>query len=120
MAFREGFMDVLFGDKKMGGIELVEKIEKGLSFAAFERVGREFNLPLNELAEAVGISQRTLIRRKNEKRLSKSESDRLVSVSRLLAQAAELFDENREKTARWLHAPNRGLSGRTPLEMARI
>lgn len=111
-------MNVLFGEKTVGSIELVESIEKGFSFAVFERVGREFDLPVTELANAVGISQRTLTRRKLEKKLSKFESDRLVSVSRLLTQTLELFEGDREKTVRWLRLANRGLGGRTPLEMA--
>jgi putative toxin-antitoxin system antitoxin component (TIGR02293 family) len=117
MIFEEFFMDVL-AVKNTNTIALVESIEKGLSFSALERIVKEYRFAIQDLAKTIGISQRTLTRRKIEKRLSKSESDRLVSVARLLEQATELFEEDKEKTVQWLGAPNRGLGGRTPLQMA--
>lgn len=110
-------MDVLT-DKNIGTIELVESIEKGLSFSIFERLVKHYRFGIQDLATAIGISQRTLTRRKAEKKLTKSESDRLVSVARLLSQASELFENDKAKTLQWLNSPNRGLGGRTPLHMA--
>lgn len=110
-------MDVLTV-KNTDTIALVESIEKGFSFSTFEKIVKEYSFAIQDLATTIGISQRTLTRRKVEKKLSKSESDRLVSVARLLAQADELFEEDKAKTLRWLNAPNRGLGGRTPLQMA--
>lgn len=104
--------------KNTDAIMLVESIEKGLSFSTFEQIVKEYCFTIQDLATIIGISQRTLTRRKVEKKLSKSESDRLVSVARLLAQATELFEDDKAKTLRWLNAPNRGLGGRTPLQMA--
>jgi putative toxin-antitoxin system antitoxin component (TIGR02293 family) len=111
------FMDVLT-DKNIGAIELVESIEKGLSFATFERIVKHYHFSIQDLATAIGISQRTLTRRKAEKKLTASESDRLVSVARLLLQASELFENDKVKTLQWLNSPNRGLGGRTPMQMA--
>jgi putative toxin-antitoxin system antitoxin component (TIGR02293 family) len=102
----------------VGTITLLDSIEKGISFHAFERVGKDHGLPLRELAEAIGLSERTLMRRKNEKRLSRFESDRLVSVTRFLAQTLELFEGNKLKAVSWLRSPVRALGGRSPLEMA--
>ena len=73
---------------------------------------------MQDLADVLGISQRTLTRRKIEKKLSKSESDRLVSVGRMLKQATELFENDKAKAKQWLNSPNRGLGGRTPMQMA--
>lgn len=110
-------MDVLTV-KNIDTMTLVESIEQGLSFSTFERLVKEYRFAIQDLATAIGISQRTLTRRKIEKKLSKFESDRLVSIARLLEQAAELFDNDKAKTVSWLNAPNRGLGGRTPLQMA--
>jgi putative toxin-antitoxin system antitoxin component (TIGR02293 family) len=111
------FMDVLT-DKNIGTMELIESIEKGLSFSTFERIVKDYHFGIQDLATAIGISQRTLTRRKAEKKLTISESDRLVSVARLLSQASELFENDKEKTLHWLNSSNRGLGGRTPLQMA--
>ena len=99
-------------------LELVKAIEKGLSFNTLERVRKETGLPMESLALSIGISQRTLTRRKKEKRLTSSESDRLVSVSRLLAQAVKLFSGDREKAFGWFRKPNRALGDLSPLQMA--
>ncbi|KXK00759.1 MAG: hypothetical protein UZ17_ACD001002102 [Acidobacteria bacterium OLB17] len=70
------------------------------------------------LRAVVGIAPRTLARRKHEKRLSPEESDRLVSVSRVLALAVELFDGDVERGMQWLRSPSRALKGRSPLSLA--
>ncbi len=110
-------MGILLG-KNVGAIELVESIEKGLAFSTFEGIVKQYRFTLQALATTIGMSPRTLARRKVEKKLSKSESDRLVSVVRLLAQTSELFENDQAKAIQWLNSPNRGLGGRTPLQMA--
>lgn len=111
-------MEDVLSRENTGGLQLIESIEQGFSYATFEQIVKEYSFAVQDLANAVGISQRTLMRRKIEKKLSRFESDRLVSVSRMLAQATELFEKDKEKTLRWLNAPNRALGGRTPLQMA--
>jgi putative toxin-antitoxin system antitoxin component (TIGR02293 family) len=116
-------MNVLEGDflgiKANGTMQLVQAISNGFSFVTLERVRKETGLPMEQLAVSIGMSPRTLTRRKKEKKLSASESDRLVTVSRLLAQAVELFEGDKEKALRWFMQSNRALGKLTPLEMAR-
>ncbi len=111
-------MENVLSSKKINGLQLVESIEKGLSYSNFESLVNQYRLAMQDLAEILGISPRTLTRRKVEKKLSKSESDRLVSVSRMLEKATELFENDKVKSKQWLYSPNRGLGGRTPLQMA--
>jgi putative toxin-antitoxin system antitoxin component (TIGR02293 family) len=110
-------MDVLI-NKNIGSIELIDSIEAGIAFSSLERIVKQYQFAIQDLATTIGISQRTLTRRKLERKLSKFESDRLVSVARLLSQATELFENDKTKTLRWMNSPNRGLGGRTPLQMA--
>ena len=70
------------------------------------------------VAISLGMSARTLSRRKKEKKLSMAESDRLVTLSRLLMQAIELFEQNRPQAFRWFLQPNRALGNLSPLAMA--
>ncbi|CAN5591008.1 hypothetical protein BH24ACI3_BH24ACI3_04140 [soil metagenome] len=65
---------------------------------------------------AVGISPRTLSRRRVEKKLSPAESDRLVSVSRLLSLSIDLFEGDIPGAIRWFTRPNRALGRIAPLE----
>lgn len=108
----------LLGISAVDNLKLAKKVEAGLSFEALERVGKMTGLSLDRLRVAVRITPRTLTRRKQEKRLSPEESDRLVSVSRLFAQAYDLFEGNTEAGLRWITAPNRALGGLSPIEAA--
>ncbi len=108
----------LLGIKSGNAVHLIRAIERGFSFDTLEKVRRETGLPLERLAISIGVSPRTLSRRKKEQRLTAAESDRLVSVSRLLTQAVELFEGDKERAFRWFVQANRGLGGLTPLEMA--
>ena len=110
--------DNLLGIKAKGTMQLVQAISNGFSFVTLERVRKETGLPMEQLAGSIGMSPRTLTRRKKEKKLSTSESDRLVTVSRLLAQAVELFEGDKEKALRWFMQSNRALGKLSPLEMA--
>ena len=116
-------MNVLEGNflgiKAKSTMQLVQAINDGFSFGTLERVRKETGLPMEQLAVSIGMSPRTLTRRKKEKKLSAAESDRLVTVSRLLAQAVELFEGDKEKALRWFMQSNRALGKLTPLEMAR-
>jgi len=108
----------LLGKQVTSSMQLVNFIERGFSFHTLERFHRETGLPMERLATAIGISPRTLSRRKKEKKLSSSESDRLVSISRLFASTVELFEGNKEKGYQWFLNQNRALGNLSPLEMA--
>ncbi len=108
----------LLGIKASDTTQLVKIIERGFSYGTLERVRRETGLPMERLAISIGISPRTLTRRKKENKLTAAESDRLVSVSRLLIQSIELFESDKEKAFRWFVQPNRALGNVSPLEMA--
>ena len=108
----------LLGIKTADNLKLAKKVEAGFSFGAFERLGKTTGLSVERLRVAMRITPRTLTRRRKEKKLSPEESDRLVSVSRLLAQTFELFEGNTEAGMRWFQSPNRALNGQSPIETA--
>ncbi len=111
-------IEKLLGIKIVDNLKLAKKVEAGFSFDALERLGKTTGLSLERLRVAVRITPRTLTRRRKEKKLSPEESDRLVSVSRLLAQTFELFEGNTEAGMRWFQSPNRALNGQSPIEVA--
>lgn len=108
----------LLGIKAENSLQLIRAINRGFSFHTLEKVKRKTGLPMESLAETIGISPRTLSRRKKEKRLSSTESDRLISISRIFSLAVELFEGNEEKAINWLTKPNRALGKVSPLVMA--
>lgn len=108
----------LLGIKANDTAQLVKIIQRGFSFTTLERFRRETGWTMERVAVSIGISPRTLTRRKKENKLTAAESDRLVSVSRLLLQAIELFEGDKEKAFRWFVQSNRALGKLSPLEMA--
>lgn len=111
-------IEKLIGIKTADNLKLAKKVEAGFSFNALESLGKTTGLPLERLRVAMRITPRTLTRRRKEKKLSPEESDRLVSLSRLLAQAFELFEGNEAAGIRWFTSSNRALSGQSPIEIA--
>lgn len=97
--------------------EVVHEIERGLPFAAFERLRNTLGLTAGEFAKVVAIPARTLIRRKSEGRLSLEESDRLVRVSRVFAHAVDVYDGDPERAAEWMKSPIPALGGRRPIDL---
>jgi putative toxin-antitoxin system antitoxin component (TIGR02293 family) len=71
-------------------------------------------VPVTRLAQILGIPDRTLARRKKERRLSADESDRLVRMARVTAVADDVL-ETPEIAATWLQTPNGTLGGIDPL-----
>ncbi len=89
-------------------------VRRGLPFASLSAVVAGFGLAALDAAAILRIPERTLARRRKERRLSAEESDRLVRLARIAAYAESTLG-SREKAAAWLAAGNRALGGRIPL-----
>ncbi|MFP5288729.1 MAG: antitoxin Xre/MbcA/ParS toxin-binding domain-containing protein [Thermoanaerobaculia bacterium] len=113
-------VDVLSGEAESREVRNTEDLKRwireGLPFTSLEAAMERFGLKREEVSWALDLPLRTLARRKQERRLSPGESDRLFRVVRIAVQAANVLG-GREEASRWLHAPNRALGGQTPLEL---
>lgn len=108
----------LLGLKIVDKLRLSRQIESGLKFNALERLSKSTGLSMEKLRPALRITPRTMTRRRIEQRLSPQESDRLISISRLVAQTFELFEGNEVMAIKWFTSPKRAFAGLTPLEMS--
>ena len=99
--------------------DVVRRIERGFAYEAVLRLRKRLDLPLEEVADYVRITPRTLSRRKDEGRLRPEESERVLRVSRVVDLAVDLFEGDVAATRRWLSTPKRALGGATPLDYAR-
>jgi putative toxin-antitoxin system antitoxin component (TIGR02293 family) len=67
--------------------------------------------------ESLGLAKRTIARRLQERQaLTSEESERVVRLARVLAQATNILGSV-EKARRWLQKPNRALGGEVPIRM---
>ena len=100
-----------------GTTALVALVEKGLPFSELEVLQEQLDLPLDRLADYLGLARATLHRRKLAGQLMPDESDKVLRFARLLAQALKIFGALPE-AREWLRTPQYGLGGVVPLEFA--
>jgi putative toxin-antitoxin system antitoxin component (TIGR02293 family) len=92
-------------------MELHEKTRLGLPYVAFDSVRSVLRLTHREAARAIGVPERTLARRKKEKKFNALESDRLLRMARVGALAVEILG-NEDNAAQWLKKANYALGAR--------
>ncbi len=97
---------------------LINTVLNGLPFSELVALRELLGLPLDQLAENLGISRATLHRRKLAGRLEQGESDRVVRYARLVGKAVEVLGSVAQ-ARQWLRFPQFGLGNATPLDYAR-
>lgn len=95
--------------------ELQGHVRKGLPYASVLAIMKTYGLDAKTVSRLLAIPERTLARRRHERRLRADESDRVVRMARIAALAHETLGD-REKAVRWLARPNRALGNVPPLE----
>ena len=93
--------------------ELRDALRAGLPYGSLAAVATGFSIDGSAIVAILRIPQRTLARRKKERRLTAEESDRLFRLGRVAALAEEVLGSRAKATA-WLHAENRALGGAPP------
>jgi putative toxin-antitoxin system antitoxin component (TIGR02293 family) len=94
--------------------QLTETIREGLPYASLEALLAKLGIPRNGAAAALHLPERTLARRRKEKRLRPDESDRVLRLARLFSLASTVL-ETEENASIWFSQPNRSMGGKTPL-----
>lgn len=99
-------------------LQIDRLIRAGFSYRRLARFQKATSLPWERVAHFVAIPQRTLTRRQNEGKLQPDESDRLWRASAIFDMAVDLFEGDAAAARQWLAAPQAGLGGHIPLELA--
>ena len=108
----------LLGLRSRAPLKVAEQVRAGLAYRSFERFRQHAAVGAAELAELVSIPARTLARRRSAGKLEPDESDRLVRLARVFAQALSLFEGDASGARRWLGTPLPVLGGEAPLRAA--
>ena len=117
----EGVVSVLGGPRVVGrsvrsAEDLADRVRKGLPFTALVAVMENYAISRDVLCGILHLSARNFLRRKEQKRLSPDESDRLYRLARVIAHANRVF-EDPDESAEWIHAPNTSLGKQQPLTL---
>ena len=97
-------------------LDWVVVVREGIRAKALDAVAANLGLARSEVAEHLGIAERTLARRRKTGMLTTEESGKLVRLARIARRAAEVF-EDRDLGVGWLKRPNRALGGERPLDL---
>jgi putative toxin-antitoxin system antitoxin component (TIGR02293 family) len=93
----------------------VAAVRDGLPVAALARLQSHLQVSDARLAPLLGISSRTLSRRRETGTLTTDASDRLVGLAEVVVLAQQALD-GAEPTREWLRAPHSLLGGESPLD----
>ena len=98
--------------------ERIAEIEKGVTYATFQRLIKRLRVSEEQLRRVLGFSAATLHRRKVAGRFTLDESNRLYWLESLLDLADQVL-EDPEETQVFMTTGNLALGGAIPLEYAR-
>ncbi len=110
----------VLGVKGRPSVNFDSIIRKGFSIEALDRFKKTFQMDEETLACSIGVSRKTLQRKRKRnahERLNVEESNRLFRVLRILTMATETFGGDKKIAAEWMQEPQYGLGGMTPLKM---
>ena len=113
-AFEAGLAQRL-QNRRSSGLR-AEDIREGVPFSRLEAVSGKLGLTQETQARVLGMSMRTLQRRRKSGRLNAAESDRFGRLERLYQRALCAFDDDEEEARYWLTTPKRAFEGETPIE----
>ncbi len=96
-------------------LSLLQEIREGLPVDLVDRVLESGTLSLAEL-DRLALPRKTLAHRRGLGRLSREQSDHLVRILRVIAEAERTFGRQ-EKARIWLRCPSAALAGNAPLDL---
>ncbi|MEM6380904.1 MAG: antitoxin Xre/MbcA/ParS toxin-binding domain-containing protein, partial [Bacteroidota bacterium] len=94
--------------------DLMALARQGLYRSALDSLGQLLELSTKDLVQYLHISERTLQRYDQHKKLSSELSDHLIQIAKVYARAVEVFEDH-DRAVQWLKYPSQALGVVTPL-----
>lgn len=111
-ALSSDFSSLVEGDPSI----VHDEISNGVPFSLLEEIAELIGVGWQNLGiDVLGISARTLTRRRRDGRFSSVESDRVYRTARVVKHALEVF-ETTDAVARFFQSPSYALGGVEPIE----
>ena len=103
--------------KVISPMEEVNLVRSGLPVAALDRISEEAGFSQEALCKLLGLSQRTMSRRKEKSaKLKPEESDKLLRLAHIITLARRVLEDNKQAIA-WLSTPKVALENQTPMSL---
>ena len=94
-------------------LDVLDSVQKGLPVKTLSILEEELSLSREHVCAIIGISPRTMHRRK---RLKLDEADKLYRLARVFTLAVNVLG-GKELALKWLNAPKIALNNKIPLEL---
>lgn len=104
-----------FDDATTGDVNWIAEIRKGIPYDWGRALQEQLDASQADWARWLGMSERTLRRRKDTGRFAEEESDQLYRIVNVYRLAVQAF-ESAESARRWLVTPHTLLGGEAPLD----
>jgi len=111
-----GFSQAVLGIDTHNRQKVVQSIREGIPAVYAIKLQKAFDVPFDVLSQIIGISSKTIHRRK-EGKLKKEQSERILRLARLFDQATEVFHDT-DHVRQWFKTPNPALGGESPMDYA--
>jgi putative toxin-antitoxin system antitoxin component (TIGR02293 family) len=96
--------------------DLVDLARNGIPKNAVIKMAKQLSFTGKELSIIINLSERTLQRYPDDKKLEKTASEKAIQLSKLYERGVEVWGDL-EKFKGWMRHPNPFLGSKTPLEM---
>ena len=100
-----------------GVLSIIDSINRGISFATFEAIIKKYSFTIQNWAEFLHISNKTLSRyQKESKTFDALQSERIMQIEILHSKGEEVFG-SRENFSTWLETENLALGNIIPRDL---
>jgi putative toxin-antitoxin system antitoxin component (TIGR02293 family) len=103
---------------KFDTFSILKVLQAGLSWSRVSRFRSESGFSAQQVAEFLGLPERTFARRRSSGAFLRDESERMLRLMEIHAAALQLFGGDANATRDWLTAPVRGLNHARPIDFA--
>ena len=100
-----------------GVLSIIESVNKGVHFSTFESIIKKYSFTLQNWADFLHVSMKTLTRyQKDKKTFDSLQSERIIQIEILHSKGVEVFG-NKENFFTWLESENLALGNLVPRDL---
>ena len=103
--------------RKIDDIGLVDRVRKGFPTATARKVAERID-PHGRFVKATDIIPKSTLSRRKDQHLSQDDSEKILALSRLFAEALRIYKGDGDLVALFLSRLHPMLDGRSPIDLA--
>ena len=97
-------------------MDLIELSNEGVTKDALLHLAKYFSCSVNQMAQLLPVTERTIQRYTPEKPLSRIVSEQILQIAEVAAKGSKVF-EGRAGFLAWMNHPNKAFKNKTPMSL---